>query len=215
MEFTALTMFLDDVTPEVPGCPQPTILHRLRWSAIEFCKKTGVSVETNEDIDIDANEPLIDIPSPGSDVRVWQALWARTTKETLLESDRRYLSERNLLWEKVTAKWPSGFVRLNNAQIRLFPIPSEAHTESMTIHANYIPTPNAVKVDSVLFNEYREAIADGALSKLLQMSKESWYDAKEGLSREAHFRHEINNASALAAKDFIAGPTFAVIRPLA
>lgn len=215
MDFVNFKEFLDDVLPEVPGCSLYTALDRVRWSAIEFCKQTGVSVETNEELDIEADEAVIDVPSPASYVQPWQVLWVQNTQGTVRPLDRRTLAENGVKWKELTSDWPPEYVRLSRNQIRLVGIPENDHDEALTIHASYIPVPAATKVDVVLLQEYREAIVSGALSRLLNMSKERWHDRAESIERRDQLAIAISGARALADKDFTTGEQTVQMNPMA
>ena len=215
MEFVSIDLFLDDVLPEVPGCSKYTAIDNIRLAAIDFCKQTGISVETSEEQDIDANEPIFDLPSPGSNVRPWQVLWMNSTQGPITPVSRRVAVEWGATWETLTGDWPCNYLHVNNSQVRFVPIPTESRSESLTVHCSYIPTRNADRLDAVLLDEYREAITSGALYRLLRMSKEPWYDPTEARERRDMFAIAVNFARPLADKDFMTGEQSVMMRPMA
>jgi len=215
MEFVSLDDFLDDVLVEVPGCPIYTARDRIRWAAIEFCKLTGVSVHTTEEIDWDADCSLVELPVPSSNVRAWQVLWISTVNGMLHALNRRQMNERGIIWDGLEAEAPDSYIRKSNTEIQLVPTPTSDTTSAMSIHCSYLPTRDATKLDAVLMDEYREAIVAGALSKLLNMSKEEWYDPAEARERSTWFSFACSEGRALADKDFQTGEQTVRMSPMA
>lgn len=215
MKFVSLDDFLDDVAPEVPGCPTFTIQDRIRWAATEFCKNSGVSVETTDSIDLEANEEELSLPTPSGDVRVWQVLWMKTDSGPVLELDRRSMNERGIQWDGLTGDYPLSYVRKSNEVVQLIPKPTVDRVGALTLHCSYIPTRDADRLDAVLLDEWREAIVCGALSKLLNMSKEDWYDPSEARERGMMFSIYQSEARALADKDFSVGEQHVRMNPFA
>ena len=215
MDFVTIDDLLDDVLSEAIGCPIYTARDRIRWAAIQFCKQTGVSVETTSEIDLDAGEDIIQLPCPSTNVRAWQVLWLKTTENTVWPLNRRDLAERGLKWDGLEGQWPQGYVKTSNKEIRLIPKPDQDKTAVMTIHCSYIPQVEATRIDAVLVDEYREAIVHGALSRLLKMSAEEWYDPVEARERDMFFTIAQSEARALADKDFQTGEQTVKMRPMA
>lgn len=202
MNFVDIDDFLDDVMPYVPGCTEFMALDKVRQAAIEFCRMTNVSRETFDDLDLDANEPEVVVPSPSSHLRTYKFLWVRTTQRTLTEANRRMLANRSSDWTQAgTADWPTAFVRIDNETIYLIPTPSEDKAGVLSAQVSFIPTKAASKLDAVLMDEYREAIADGALTRLLSLRNESWYDPNGASDHGLSFASAISNAKAAVYKD--------------
>jgi len=217
MDFVSISELYDDVLAEAPGCPIYTARDKIRLAAIDFCKQTGVSVHTEELIDIDAECNIMPLPVPGASVRVWQVLYVKTTgfAGQVVPVSRRSMVERSAQWESLTGDYPHSYIRLNNKQIQIIPIPNQDLSEVMSIQCSYIPKRDATRLHAVLFDEYRDAITHGALARLLKMSKEEWYDRGEAAERAQFFQYCVNEARPLADKDFQTGPQVVQQRPFA
>lgn len=215
MEFVSIDEVINEVLAEVPGCPIFTARDRIRWAAIEFCKQTGVSVETTRELDIDADEAVVTLPCPSASVQTWQVLWIKTTRGPVVPLDRRAMSEGRAEWEGLTGDYPKGYVRRGRGLIEFVPVPVATLTEEMSIHCSYIPRRTATRIDRVLVDEYSEALVSGALSRLLKMSKEVWHDKMEARERQEWFSIAMSEARALADKDFQTGPQTVQMRPMA
>jgi hypothetical protein len=215
MDFVSIDDFLPDVLPEVVGCTVFAARDAVRLAVIEFCKETGVSAETTEEIDLEANEKVIDLPSPSGDVEPWQVLWMKTDEGPVDPIDRRSMVERRMRWGHLDNKRPDLYTRINRKQVEIMPYPSEDADEVLTIHCSYIPKRDADRIDARIFDEYREAITSGALSKLLKKSNTDWYDPDEARERALFFAIEMSEARVLADKDFQTGPTTVQMSPMA
>ena len=204
MDFVRIEEFLDDVMPEVAGCTEFAAIDRLRRSAIEFCQKTLVSQETIEELDLTADDSILPIPSPSNQVLMYRILWMRNPQRFMTVSNRRMLANRNIDWKdrgESTSDYPYGYVLLNREEAEIFPTPKADASGVIDVHCAFIPNRECSRLDSILIDEHRDAIAAGALSHLLRMSKESWYNPEEGTAKEADFRALISNARAAVNKD--------------
>ena len=215
MDFVSIDDFLPDILPEVVGCSKYTAQDAVRLAVIEFCKTTGVSVETTEEIDLTADEDVLTLPTPSGQVESWQVLWMTTDEGTVWPMDRRTLAERNLIWRGKSGNRPQSYTVLNRKQVRFIPTPDTDVESILTVHQSFIPKNDASRVDARLFDEYREAITAGALSRLLKQSGTGWYDPKEALERKAFFVVEMSQARGLAAKDFQTGEKSVQMNPMA
>jgi hypothetical protein len=202
MDFVSLQEFLDDIMPEVPGCTEFTAEDKIRWAAIEFTKKTLVSQDTVEELDLDVGEAILDIPELSQFVLLYKILWVQNPQQFMRVLNRHQMASRNLDWQSAAEmEYPSSFVVLSNTQIHLVPTPSVTQSGAIDVRAAYIPSRNATKLDALLINNYREAIVCGALSSLLSMSNEDWYDPNEATRKGRFFAAEISNARAAVNKD--------------
>lgn len=202
MDLINIDDFLDDVMPELPGCTEFLAIDRLRFAAIEFCRRTLISQETVEELDLDADEPELSIPTPNNSVRVYRIMWIKSPHRTLTPLPKQPLTNQSRDWATLgTADWPMSYVRLSKDTVYLIPVPSEDKNGVITAHIACIPERDATKLDAVLIDEHREAIAAGALSRLLKMKKEGWYDPTSAQQYAIDFASEISNARASVNKD--------------
>lgn len=202
MEFVKLEDFLDDVMPEISGCTEFAAEDRIRRAAIELCRESMISQETTEELDLEANERILEIPALSNDVLMHRILWMKNTKTFMHLYNRRHLAERNIVWDAPgTTDYPGSYVQKSRTEIELIPAPRLDKSGEINVHCAYIPSKNAKRLDAVLIDEYRDAIASGALSRLLMMSGEAWYNPKAAAINEAQFRHYISKAIAAVNKD--------------
>jgi len=216
MDLVSIDDFLDEVMPEVPGCTDFAAMDHIRRAAIRFCRRTNVSQETVTELDIEADEPVLVISPPNTHVDVHKVMWVKGSSGFVYPLVRNTMMENRQDWENLgTAKNPTNYVRLNREEILLVPTPSTDLNAELDVHASFIPSRNATKLDAVLFDEWGYAIVCGALSTLLRVANESW--SNPGLAREKdiEFSIEISKAKAAQHKDF--GPADLMVqqRPMA
>lgn len=208
MDLISIDDFLDDVMPDLPGCTEFLAIDRLRFAAIEFCRRTLISQETVDELDLDANDPELAIPPPNNSVRVYRIMWIKTPHRTLAQLPKQPLADRSRDWTTAgTADWPTSYVRLTNDTVHLIPTPLADNSGVVTAHIACIPTKDSTKFDSVLMDEHRAAIMAGALSRLLKMRKEPWYDPESAQQYAIDFASEISNARASVNKDQLMADT--------
>jgi hypothetical protein len=202
MEFVDIDTLLDYAMPQLPGCTEFLALDKLRFSVIEFCRRTLASQEDVTELDIEADEPLLEIPAPSNNVLVYRVMWIKTPNRTINGYIKNALADRSIDWNNgATGDWPTAFVRVSSDTVQLIPVPSVQHVGSITAHIACIPTNVATKIDKSLYEEHLEAIVSGALSRLLPMRKEPWYDPDYATVCARDFASAISNARASVNKD--------------
>jgi len=215
MEFVSIDDFLDNVMPECAGCTEFTAQDRIRWAAIEFCRKTLVSQETSELLDLEANEPLLDLPSLSNNVLLYRILWMKNSKQFMKEHIRNSLADRNIRWDSAATgvtEFPPSYVKKSRILVHLFPTPEKNKNEEIEFHGAYIPSKKTQKLDAILIEEHQQAIVSGALSSLLDMSSEDWYNPRAADKHDTKFHTLLYNARAAVNKDFTTQDT--VVQPV-
>jgi hypothetical protein len=208
MDLISIEDFLDDVMPELPGCTEFIAMDKIRLSAIEFCRLTQVSQEAMTELDLEEGEPYVDIPTPNNSVKVYRVMWVRIPHRTLTAYRRQALVNRGANWDETgSGEWPTSFIQEKKGQIRVIPTPDRDQSESVTANVAFIPTRSATKLDAILLDDYRDAIASGALYRLLRMKKEDWYDPDSATLHMKSFASDISNARASVNKDQLMADT--------
>lgn len=208
MDLINIDEFLDDIMPQLPGCTEFLAQDKLRLAAIEFCRRSLVSQETIDELDLEMDDPEVTVPAPNNSVKVYKIMWARIPHRTLSDYRRQGLANRHVNWDEIgSGEWPTGFIQTKKGSIQVIPTPDRDQDESLTVHAAFIPSRAATRFDAILLDEYREAIASGALSKLLNMRNEVWYDPNDAKVHAMTFAAEISNARATVNKDRLMADT--------
>lgn len=202
--------FLPEVSPEVPGCPLPSITIAIRNSLIEFCKDSLYWAVDLDPINIEAGVHTYDLDSPETDSNIAGVLVAShdgvpldQVSEDLLDLNwPQYLNlYKNVLrygisdpWRTVTSTKPCLYLLPNPRQIRLVGIPETSLANGLTIKAGIKPDPTAEEVGDIIYEDYHEAIAHGALYRLLMQNGKKWTDKKSAADYKMLFEDAIAEA---------------------
>lgn len=161
--------FYPDLIPAAMGCPNPQLDKDVRYSAIEFFRRTKAWVEwLDPDQGVEgATEYDFDLPN-GAEVFI-------VKRATVDGSNLSVLSYRD------ADKDPAQFVEAGQAALS----PDAATIRfgyavaagaKIQVQAVLVPTQSATGLPDALFNQYREAIACGALARLQMGSPDTpWY----------------------------------------
>jgi len=202
--------FLPEISPEVAGCPEPSIIIAARNSVIEFCEKSLYWAVNLDPIDVVANEHTYPLDSPESDSIVTGILVAMhdgmpldPTSEDLLDLEwPSYQNKyKNVLryglgepWRTTVVTKPALFFGPTPREIRLVGIPEASLVDGLTIKAGIKPNPTSEEVGDIVFEDYHEAIAWGALYRLLMQAGKAWANKEMAVSYKALFDEKVNEA---------------------
>lgn len=170
--------FLREVMPDVSGCPIQIAENAIRNSAIEFCNETRVWRERIVDVPVLADTSTYTLDTTGSDgasnvVTVHRAKFSDSSRP-LSTIPTQHLDDQ---WQPTgNTQRPWYFNCQSPPVITLYPTPSEALT--LEVWAILKPTLDGTEGPQFLFDDWLEAIAAGAKSKLMYMSGRVWSNPK-------------------------------------
>lgn len=168
----ALEVFHPYILTDVMGCPVPTVDHRIVLAAREFCDMSGIWREWLDLVTADGTTDTFD-----HDLTSSQELIRYTRAIVNDEEDGEYdIVDRKSL----PADWAGGastaltdtVVHLDGATFQVFPAPASGDTIRM--EAVFKPRMGAIQVGDVLYDRFAEAIAAGALARLLILPGMPW-----------------------------------------
>lgn len=205
----ALSKFLTYVLPHVAGCSDPMAEQVIRSACIEFCSKTLIVQELTTssllagaqdyDIDVPANSVLVKVlgvlvedawikPSSIENVRSGLALRGATTNTTVATGTPHVYFQ----------KTPT------SDTISVYPVPAVTVTNGLAIRAAFAPSRSSSTVDDVLFEDWVEDIAAGAVSRLLLMPGQPFSMPAMAGAYRAQFDMGVRSASIQARSGQIA-----------
>jgi len=198
---TALTSFYDDVLPHVPGCPQALALIEIRKACIEFFRRTWIWQVNLTPIDVvvgqhtyaySAGAPPVDTVVADV-IQAWHndfEIFARTPDELAMVYNNWQTQKGNPLF----------YVAPDDRDIRIVPIPALAFTAGLKLFVSLKPSNSASGIDDILFQEYHERIADGAIGKIMLIPKKPYTDLQTGASRWKLFINSCHHVRTRAMK---------------
>ena len=201
---------LPEISPEAPGAPEPSIIIAARNAVIEFCEKSLYWAAQADPVDIEAGVHTYDLDSPESDSIVAGVLLAshdgtpldRVSEDQLDLDWPSYQNKyRDVLryglsepWRQVTATKPCMYLCPTPREIRLVGIPEASLTGGLTMKVGVKPNPQSEEFGEVLYEDYHEALAWGALYRLLMQPSKAWSNPQAATTYKVIFDQKINEA---------------------
>jgi hypothetical protein len=190
----------DLVIPDLPGCPFAAVNSALRQSAIAFCQQSLAWKEEHPPVAVvAATAEYAFIPPTGAAVHAI----------TYAEFNGKEISSHTGELDLATKDWRNQtgtpeYVLGGVALLRLVPEPDAAGTLTMTVALK--PSASSAGIDEGLFNEYREAIVHGALSRLMLSPKKPYTNTQLAQYHQQQFAMEAAMAGTRAARSFTRAP---------
>jgi hypothetical protein len=190
--------FFPYVIPEVIGAPEPLALNAIRNSVIEFCEKSLVLTRDHDPITILPNIVDYDLEPPDGYlvVKVQQA-WLDDQPLTPLAPDFvREASVYNRLFETYEAapSTPKYYLQKDERSITVWQLPDKKYTNGLTMRVALKPTRASTEVEDVVFEDYVETIAAGALMRLMMSPGKAYTNPDLAAVHKAIFTQGINTA---------------------
>jgi hypothetical protein len=158
-----LSVFRPRVAVRASGVPDPLIDQVVLDACIDFCERTLIVKRTLDAIPTVADEPEYDMAANG-------------TQQSVAQVMRVWLDEREIAPVSeddgpppgtTTSSTPRFFTEDTPGTITLYPRPDREY--SMRARVAQRPTRSATQVEDQLFEDWVEAIVDGALARLFIM----------------------------------------------
>lgn len=179
------------VLPDVPGCPEPMLDQALRETARDFCTRTKAWAEWMDPFTASSARALYEF-EPDAGTEVVAALAATVGKD-----------EYTVLGSKdLPAAWQDGeqgkvkdktLIHVNSKEFILYPAPSAG--QRITLQLALRPTMAGTGVGDVIFEEFTEAIAAGAKSKLMAKPRKEWTDLQTAAICGLEFERRVSMAA--------------------
>ena len=195
---------LNEVMPDVPGCPKEVAINAIRKAAIEFCEKSFVWVVNHAAINAVANQGKYPyVPTVYTAVVHPNNVWYNG-----LPLDPITSAELDSIYKKWTTEvgTPKYYIQDDSTGIILVPAPSASLTGGITLRVVIKPTRDSISVAAWIVEKYLETLAYGAKAKLFEIPKKPWSDAILHEHYETKFRHGIGAAQVQGEKGFTRAP---------
>lgn len=193
-----------EIIPDVPQCPFPMVDRAILNAAIEFCAFSDVMQVDLPDFDTVADQAVYDLIYDAAN-DVTNLLTARCETWEIYPISTTELGARGA-FEAISGA-PVRYWHPTPDTIRLYPIPNDAYSIN-SIRAAIRPKPDATTIDDFLTTKYREAIAAGALARLLNRPNQPWTDKEAARDKKAEFEDAKGSARIEALKNFTTADLF-------
>lgn len=211
MSTTLWTSFYDYILPDMPGVGQAMASRTLCDAAIEFCEKTSLWIYDHPPFSANANVNTYPWAPPTNTLvvkplNIWYQVnypvqpgstpgWQLTPKSP------DELSELYGDWQRQYGE-PLFYTSNTPRKVIIVPGPLTTYVNAFRAEVALKPTRAATGIDSLFFEEYAEAIADGAKAKLFAMKKKPWTDPQLAAYHLGRFTESIGVGIARAQKGF-------------
>lgn len=167
----ALSKFFPEVNPSVLGCPEPLMLNAIRNACIEFCNDTLYWQEALDPITIAAADMPYDIDTP-SDANIAQIMSLTVDSAVLTPKSVDWLDANFHGWTTATSDTPTFYYQPDPNTLVLVPAPTSS--VDVVMRVAYMPSRTATMAPITLYQYYLEAIAAGAMSRLMGVPGQPW-----------------------------------------
>lgn len=196
MSLTTWDKFIPSVTPFVADCPGLVQIDALRKAAHDFCKETAAWSITNDPVSATANVAEYDLDSPSGAVIV--ALEGVLYNGVALTPKTPAQLDALLPNWAVATGTPSYYYRPSSASVVLVAMPEADAADAIVTRVAVAPDAlTGTGVDSDISEKYIEAIAAGALARLLVMPGK-WANPQMAQVYAGVFRAAKSDARAIA-----------------
>lgn len=165
--------FYDDVIPEVPGADTPIVDAALKRSAMEFLERARVYQADIAAMDAEASVGGYLWVSPDTDTDICHIFNVWYDGEKLTPRNGDYLADKYDYWPEEEGT-PVHYLQERTDTLTLIPMPSEDLTGAITAKVALRTTLSSTGIPDDLYADYRDAIAKGALARLMRMPKKPW-----------------------------------------
>lgn len=190
--------WLNDVHPDVPGCPRVVAIDAIRQTVIRFCQESMLWRYNMEPLitQIGVREYELDYPLDTRVVSVRAMAWKG---RNLDEKSADVLDAENPSWRTRKGS-PDAYVFANPNTILLSHEPQAQESLSATLVLK--PAQTSQACGDILFEEYRKEIAAGAIAMLMLMPKKPWTDYELAAQKESVFLTATEKAKVRASSAF-------------
>lgn len=192
--------YLTEVRPDVPGCPENTMINAVRNAAIELCEKSRIWRETLAPIDVVQGEDQYQLTSANTQALVNDPVHVAYDGRPLSGKTEEELDRIDRSWRTADENPPQCYLLGSGAVLWLNRKPDLAITGGLVVRVSLKPAPGSDGADDFIYNDWHEAIAHGAKRRLMEIPEKKWTNLALARFHGQKFTYFINQALAKADK---------------
>lgn len=167
-------VFIPEIVPLCPGCPDYLIERVTREAIIELCKDAKVLRCELEPISLIAGEHEYELDLPAH--TALDSIHYLSYNGVMLEPvTERMLENRTAEWRTETGT-PTYYIKKSNNKVWIVPQPAASEVNAVTVGAILKPNRTATTFDDELYEDYFDEIVNNVLARLMRMPKKDWSD---------------------------------------
>lgn len=195
--------FFPYVLTEVPGAPEPVVLLAIRNSCIEFCEKSLVLTRDHDPITLlqGINDYELEPPDGYLVVKVQKAWVENNPIDPIAPDIVRDAAVYNRLFASYSTgsgSTPKGYLQKEERSISVWPLPDKRYPNGLTLRVALKPTRASSQIDDVIFEDYAEIIASGALHRLMSSAGKAYTSPELAGVHKLKFDQGVNVARSRA-----------------
>lgn len=197
--------FLPEVLPYAPNCSEPQAVNAIRNACIEFCRDTLFLQQDLDPISVTANIGTYDVEVPtgyklGNILSLyWDNILVPRKSQAELEKmfgiNWQTINSGNSTGVTISTGTPKYYTQFDPDTFTVCLTPTGNLAAGFTGRISLIPTKSSTTVDDKLKERFSEAIASGALGRLLRTPNEPYTDLKAAMGYISNFRVEKQNVA--------------------
>jgi hypothetical protein len=196
---TPYESFFPYILPEVPGAPEPVVLMAIRNSCIEFCERSLILTRDHDPISLIPKVIDYDLDPPISEtviIKVQRAFVEGSPINALAPDHIHIPAIYNRAYEdyEENPSTPQYYLQKDERSITVWPVPDKRYRNGLTMRVAMKPTRSSESVDDVIFEEYAEVIASGALQRLMSSAGKPYSNIQMAAVNKMMFDRGVNNA---------------------
>lgn len=194
--------FFPNILPEVPGAAEMVVENAVKNAVIEFCEKSLILQRDHDPITVLEGIVDYDLEPPGGYlvIKVMKAWLENNQLEPLAPDFVRDASVYNRLfssYQKANST-PRAYLQKDERSISLWSPPEKKYTNGLTLRVALKPTRDSTEVEDVIYEDYAEVIAAGALSRLMRSAGKPYTNVEMAGVNQQLFQQGINLARSRA-----------------
>lgn len=184
---------LGDVLPYLAADPSdPVTEGAIKRAVIEFCSQTGVWLYPCAPMNVEAGVLTYQL-TPPIDAMVVGVADVFYDGHQIDAKSFASLNATKPGW-MTNHGTPDAYTQVESDRLILAPLPSANLAGGLVFTLKLAPTYDAISAPAWLLSKYRNALAEGALSRLMLMPNKPWTDTQNGIDRRTRFESHIANA---------------------
>lgn len=185
---------IPEIAPHLHGCPDMLIKNSIRAAVIELCEKSQVYQAELDPVTTVSGIYEYDLETP-SGTSIHKVLWVTHEGQDLEPMTSSLLEQRLPRWRQTDQNGvPQYFVKQSSELVWLAPAPSTTSAASTIIRVVLKPAHSSSGCADDVMNDYRDAIINGALFRLLRIPNRDWTDFKHSQVYGALFQGAVVDA---------------------
>lgn len=194
--------FFPNILPEVPGAAEMVVENAVKNAVIEFCEKSLILQRDHDPVTLVQGIVDYDLEPPTGYlvVKVMKAWLENNQLDPLAPDFVREAAVYNRLFSSYQDEsgTPRSYLQKDERSISVWSPPAQKYTNGLTMRVALKPTRDSSSVEDVVYEDYAEVIAAGALARLMRSAGKPYTNVEMAGVNQQVFQQGINLARSRA-----------------